>query len=107
MTASKPNYLRPTNLRSPSSKGFWEGLEHRNLRGRRCVPCGERFFPPRPRCPQCLSAELEWVNLDERGTLHSWTEVYLRSPDFDTPTTAVSTESNLAQSVTSRTVPSP
>ena len=85
MTAPKPNYLQPTNLRSPSGSGFWQGLREQKLRGRCCTACSERFFPPRPRCPECLSDALEWVELSGRGTLHSWTEVHVASPDFDSP----------------------
>lgn len=85
MGRSKPGYLRPTNLRSPSAREFWRGLSERKLLSRTCRDCGARFFPPRALCPECLGASLEWAEESGRGTLHSWTEVHLASPDFDTP----------------------
>ncbi|MFZ5631531.1 MAG: Zn-ribbon domain-containing OB-fold protein [Bacillota bacterium] len=42
-------------------------------------------FPPRLCCPKCLGADLGWMELEKRGTLHSWTEVFLAGPEFDTP----------------------
>lgn len=85
MASHKRNYLRPTSLDTASTKGFWEGLRRRQLLARKCYDCGETFFPPRSHCPRCLGSELGWVELSGRGTLHSWTEVQVAGPDFDTP----------------------
>jgi hypothetical protein len=35
------------------------------------------FFPPRARCPKCLSKELGWVELSGRGELYSWSEIHM------------------------------
>jgi len=83
--AEKTNILPPTNLRAPWAVPFWEGLSKRVLRGQTCADCGAAFFPPRPCCPECLSDRLAWVELDGRGTLHSWTQVRVAGPEFDTP----------------------
>jgi len=85
MTNHKPNFLWPTNVDYLSTKGFWEGLRGRQLLARKCHRCGEMFFPPRSHCPQCLGHDLEWVELSGKGTLYSWTEVNIASPEFDTP----------------------
>ena len=85
MGSNKHNYLRPTSLDTTSTKGFWEGLRQRQLLARKCRHCGEVFFPPRSHCPHCLGTDLEWWALSGRGTLHSWTEVSVVGPDFDTP----------------------
>jgi uncharacterized OB-fold protein len=86
MSAAKPNYLRPTNVRARYALPFWQGLLEHRLLGQRCA-CGAQLFPPRPRCPECWATALQWVELESRGTLHSWTVVHVASPDFDTPFT--------------------
>ncbi len=83
--SQKHNYLRPTSLDTTSTAGFWEGLKQRRFLTTKCVHCGELFFPPRSHCPVCLGRDMEWVGLSGRGTLHSWTEVNIPGPDFDTP----------------------
>ena len=43
------------------------------------------FFPPRSHCPNCLGNDFEWVELHGESTLHSWTEISVTGPQFDTP----------------------
>ncbi len=67
------------------TRSFWEGLSQHKLLGQSCPSCDEKFFPPRPYCPECLADQLDWIELDTRGTLHSWTQVRVAGPEFDTP----------------------
>jgi len=85
MAPHKSNFLRPSNLRSPSAREFWRGLSEERFLAPRCKVCEATFFPPRPRCPECVGEDLEWTELSGRGTLHSWTEVHIASPEFETP----------------------
>ncbi len=62
---------------SQTTKEFWEGLNHHKLLAPRCSDCNELFFPPRSHCPKCLSKTKNWVELSGRGTLYSWTEVFM------------------------------
>lgn len=62
---------------STSTEKFWKGLKERKLLAQKCKKCGERFFPPRARCPECLSDKLDWVELSGKGELYSWSEVYM------------------------------
>jgi hypothetical protein len=82
---SKLNFLWPTNLKSPSGRKFWEGLREGKFLAPRCKDCGEFFFPPRPYCPICLSANLEWEELSGKGFLYSWTEIHFALPEFEPP----------------------
>ena len=81
----KTNFLPPTNRHSPWARPFWEGLSENKLLCQTCGSCGAKFFPPRPYCPQCLTDQLDWIELSDQGTLHSWTEVRVAGPEFDTP----------------------
>lgn len=85
MAADKPNYLRPTNADAHWARGFWQGLRDKKLLAGQCRGCQETFFPPRPRCPECLGDDLEWTELSGRGTLKSWTRIRVASQEFDTP----------------------
>ena len=57
------------------------------LRGSECPNCSKRFFPPKARCPECLQPGLSSVALDTRGTLYSYTTVYIPSRNFKPPYT--------------------
>src|SRR4029453_14057497 len=43
----------------------------------RCRDCGEHFFPKRLVCAKCLSRALDGVGIEARGTLYSFTWVYM------------------------------
>jgi uncharacterized OB-fold protein len=57
------------------------------LKGSECPGCGRRFFPPKARCPECFHSGLSSVALDGRGTLYSYTTVYIPSRNFKPPYT--------------------
>ncbi len=75
MASSRLNYLYPKI--SSYARNYWEGLKKRKLMVQKCKDCGEVFFPPRARCPICLSKEFLWIELSGRGTLYSWTEIHM------------------------------
>ncbi|MGQ4598904.1 OB-fold domain-containing protein [Nocardia sp. R6R-6] len=54
---------------------FWEGLREKKFRTTRCSGCAHITFPPKPVCPDCWSAEVEWIDLSGTGVLRSYTEV--------------------------------
>jgi uncharacterized OB-fold protein len=43
----------------------------------KCRDCGEHFFPKRMVCAKCLSRALDTVEVRARGTLYSYTWVYM------------------------------
>jgi uncharacterized OB-fold protein len=50
---------------------FFLELENKRLLATRCPQCGMVWLPPRPVCPNEL-AITDWVDLNGRGTLVSW-----------------------------------
>jgi uncharacterized OB-fold protein len=42
----------------------------------KCASCGLLRYPPTTACPWCASAKSDWVPVDARGTVHSYTEVH-------------------------------
>jgi hypothetical protein len=62
-------------------------LDHENLdyfafcakhdfRLQRCVACKLFRYPPTTACPWCSELKSEWVSVEGRGTVHSYTEVH-------------------------------
>ena len=56
-----------------SNRHFWTGGEDGKLRLLRCQACGYWIHPPSPRCPQCLSKELDVEAVSGQATLHTFT----------------------------------
>jgi uncharacterized OB-fold protein len=42
----------------------------------RCAGCGLLRYPPTTACPWCASPKAQWVSVEARGTVHSYTEVH-------------------------------
>jgi uncharacterized OB-fold protein len=54
---------------------FWEGLRESRFQTTKCLDCDHITFPPKPVCPNCWSANLQWIELKGTGVLRSYTEV--------------------------------
>ena len=81
MTGTRP-LPTPTSLSAP----FWSAVEKGQLRLPACPACGCRFFPPRPACPDCRGAAIDWVLTDGTGTVYSATVVHRKPADgFEVP----------------------
>ena len=69
------DYTGPLPVPSPETRPFWDAAKRHELVLPRCRPCGAFFYYPRGACPRCLSADLEWLPVSGRGTLHTFTVV--------------------------------
>jgi len=67
---------RPLPVEDEDSHPYWEAARARRLELPRCDCCGNYCFPPRPRCPRCLSTALTWTALTGRGKVYSFCVVY-------------------------------
>jgi hypothetical protein len=65
---------RPTRF---SAAEFNQHLAEHKLMGARCTACGVIYAPPRPICPACPDAELEWIELSGRGELVAYTVIHI------------------------------
>ena len=63
---------RPRPAINADNQYFWDGARAHELRIQTCTRCGERYFPPTPRCPSCGSFDMAWIVASGRGTLYSW-----------------------------------
>ncbi len=60
-----------------TSNAFNKFLSEHRLMGTRCRADGELYLPPRPICPQSLSADMEWAEFSGQGKLAAFTIVYI------------------------------
>lgn len=68
---------RPIPAPNAETHRFWAAMERGVLELAKCQDCGRIPFPPRPRCPDCLSDSLAWVELSGRARLRGWTDNHI------------------------------
>jgi uncharacterized protein len=61
-------------------------LEKGVVAGTRCKKCGKMYFPPRADCVDCRTSEVEWVPIEGRARLITFTEVFFGPPAFEQST---------------------
>lgn len=63
----------------PASK-FYTGLRNRKIYGIRCPDCHLVFVPPKKTCHRCFSELSDWVEVNDTGTLETFTVVHYFEP---------------------------
>lgn len=59
---------------------YREFLNEEKLMGSKCKKCGALYLPPRPICTKCYSMDMEWVEMNGRGRLATYTYIYVGPP---------------------------
>jgi uncharacterized OB-fold protein len=80
-----PEARRPKPVPTPETRHYWEGARAGELRLQRCRPCAQAYFPPRPFCPRCGSAETEVFRASGRASLYSYVIHQRPMPGFEPP----------------------
>jgi uncharacterized OB-fold protein len=62
---------------------FVDLLDKGRVAGTRCSKCGESYFPPRADCFNCLSGEMEWVEITGTGQLISYSTLIYAPTGFE------------------------
>ena len=62
------------------SKFFTELRDNKRIMGTRCPQCNRVYVPPKSTCLRCFAKSDEWIELDGRGTLESYTMVHYSLP---------------------------
>lgn len=71
MTAMRFDLPQPDAETAP----FWAGTKEGKLLIKHCAACERTHFYPRPFCPHCWSADVEWMEASGRATLYTWSIV--------------------------------
>jgi len=58
-------------------KSFHDFLSEGRIMGSRCRGCNAVSLPPRPVCPECGGRDLEWTELEGRGTIQAYTVIHV------------------------------
>ena len=61
------------------SRPFFEAAKEGRLSIQKCSSCGTFRFPPRLRCPSCLSTDTQWTDVSGRGNVFTfgiWHQVF-------------------------------
>jgi len=66
-------YKKPLPRPTVASLPFWEAAKRHELQIQTCGSCGAHIFYPREVCPECLSANLQWIKVSGKGTVYSYT----------------------------------
>jgi uncharacterized protein len=61
---------------------FAEDLEGGEITATVCKGCGKKYYPPRADCSECMGNEMDWVPVEARGTLISYTIIYVPPDHF-------------------------
>jgi hypothetical protein len=62
---------------------FITHLEAGKVMATKCKKCGASYFPPRADCPSCLSSDVEWFEVKEKGKLLTYTVVNYGPSGFE------------------------
>jgi uncharacterized OB-fold protein len=58
------------------NKDYFAYCAKHEFRLQRCCNCNLFRYPPQTACPWCTEAKSEWVAVEGKGTVHSYTEVH-------------------------------
>lgn len=64
---------RPIPLSDPDTAPYWAAARKHEFKLPRCRLCSRYVFPPKPICPACGEASLEWQEVSGRGTVFAFT----------------------------------
>lgn len=73
----------PLPVPMPTTAEFWEGTSRDELLIPHCESCHGYYFYPRPFCPRCGSAEVDWKPSTGEATLVSYVINHRPLPPFD------------------------
>ncbi|XVV38340.1 Zn-ribbon domain-containing OB-fold protein [Streptomyces sp. CA-100214] len=68
---------------TPETAPYWDAANEGRLSIQRCTPCGRPYFYPRPNCPHCGSAKVEWFDASGRARLVSYIINRRPAPGFE------------------------
>lgn len=77
-------YKKPIPVPDEASKPFFEGARQHKLMLQKCSSCGVAIWPVKPRCDNCFSVEIDWVEASGKATLYTFTLMHqLYHPGFE------------------------
>lgn len=98
MASAAPRFDLPTI--EDETRPFWDALNEGRLMVAQCGSCRKVHYYPRPMCPSCWSEDVSLVEVTGRGTLYTWSTVYVNDlPPFNTKVPYVAAQVDLEEGV--------
>jgi len=60
-------------------QSYTDFINEKKLMGAKCKDCGKINLPPRIVCSNCFKGNLEWVEVEGKGTLASFSSIFIGS----------------------------
>lgn len=90
LTIKSARTLRITyNLPINRTSRFWKNLRKGQVYATKCCKCGKLHFPPVADCGNCGLSEMQWMKLDGRGEIVTFTEVVVKPASFSEETSYI------------------
>lgn len=103
MASSAPRFDLPTI--EPETQPFWDALREGRLLIGKCNSCAKMHYYPRPMCPHCWSEAVEMVPASGKGTLYTWSTVFVNDlPPFNAKLPYIAAQVDLAEGVRVTTI---
>lgn len=63
-------------------ESFYKFVSEGKLMAAKCNECGYLLLPPKPICPKCLTKDLSWTEVKNRGKLLAYTVIHVSPAQF-------------------------
>ena len=67
---------KPVPFPDMETAPFWAAARDHRLALPQCRECGFIVFPPKSRCPRCLSTNVAWTDMSGRGTVYTFSVMH-------------------------------
>ncbi|MES2096550.1 Zn-ribbon domain-containing OB-fold protein [Sphingomonas sp. TF3] len=103
MASTAPRFDLPTI--EAETRPFWDALRQGVLMLGRCDSCARIHYYPRPMCPHCWSEAVTLVPAGGRGTLYTWSTVFVNDlPPFNAKLPYIAAQVDLDEGVRVTTI---
>ena len=62
---------------------FYKFVGEHKLMAAKCNKCGTIQLPPRPACTKCMSKDQQWISVNPKGTLLTYTVIHVAPKEFE------------------------
>jgi len=63
-------------------ESFYKLVGEGKLMAAKCNKCGNMLLPPKPICPKCLTKDLSWIEVKNKGKLLTYTVIHVSPAQF-------------------------
>ena len=74
---------RMSETRPFTIDSFYKFVGEGKLMAAKCNKCGAVQLPPRPACSKCISKDLQWIPVNPKGKLLTYTVIHVATKEFE------------------------